>query len=384
MSRPAFSSRPPLQRILILIPSAYLFYLNQGLALREAFVQSGIDCLLLVDGMGDDSLRATLASFAPQAVLSINHARPAVLDRFPDIRHLRWIQDNQFGQEDYRQQSAHAASDICYFATSRLQNVIPLQGRHHTGTLRFAANPAAQPATDAPSAAFALVAYIPAAPLLDASFQISAWQRFTGWDYLSYLDRTQQYSLDTALEQLDDIVETFLQQQGTRSDCLPPEALRLFREEYFRAFNRLRLTRQVLSLGQGCRIYGTPEWQSWAEFQPYFHGSLVTRQENDAVFRSTAINLHNGGTLSHPRVFECMAAWGGPLMANHTPAEAELGFEPDVHFVEFDLASFNAGALRLLENPARRRAISDAARELISQRHTWRHRVQQIVTDLQR
>ena len=201
---------------------------------------------------------------------------PAVLDRFPDIRHLRWIQDNQFGQEDYRQQSAHAASDICYFATSRLQNVIPLQGRHHTGTLRFAANPAAQPATDAPSAAFALVAYIPAAPLLDASFQISAWQRFTGWDYLSYLDRTQQYSLDTALEQLDDIVETFLQQQGTRSDCLPPEALRLFREEYFRAFNRLRLTRQVLSLGQGCRIYGTPEWQSWAEFQPYFHGSLVT------------------------------------------------------------------------------------------------------------
>ena len=71
-------------------------------------------------------------------------------------------------------------------------------------------------------------------------------------------------------------------------------------------------------------------------------------------------------------------------MANHTPAEAELGFEPDVHFVEFDLASFNAGALGLLGNPARRRAISDAARELISQRHTWRHRVQQIVTDLQR
>ncbi|WP_199052018.1 glycosyltransferase [Aquitalea sp. ASV15] len=383
MSRPTFSSHAPLQRILILIPSAYLFYINQGLALREAFVQAGVDSLLLVDGMGDDSLRATLASFSPQAVMSINHARPAVLDRFPNIRHLRWIQDNQFGQEDYRQQAAHSQSDICYFATTRLKNVIPLQGRHYTGTLRFAAKPAGQPVTEEPAAAFSLVGYIPAATLLDACFQISTEQRFTGWDYLDYLDRTQQHSLDTALEALDDLVETFLQQQGTRSSCLPPEALRLLREEYFRAFNRLRLTRQVLSLGQGCRIYGTPEWLSWAEFQPFFHGPLVTRQENDAVFRSTAINLHNGGTLSHPRVFECMAAWGGPLMANHTPAEPELGFEPDVHFVEFDLASFNHGAIPLLEDPSRRRAMSAAAHQLISQRHTWVHRVQQIMKDLQ-
>ncbi|WP_024301321.1 glycosyltransferase [Pseudogulbenkiania sp. MAI-1] len=384
MSRPTFPPKPAIQRILVLIPSAYLFYLNQGMALRQAFQKAGVDCLLMVDGMGDDSMRALLGSFMPQAVLSINHPRPAAMESLRHTLHLRWIQDNQFGQNDYRQQSENAPSDICYFATRRLQNVIPLQGRRFTGTLRFAATPAATPPAGAPDAAFSLVGYIPPAPLLDASFQINAFQRFTGWDYLSYLERTQQHSLDTSLEQLDSIVETFLNQQGTSSRYLPADALRLFREEYFRAFNRLRLTRQVLSLGRGCRIYGTPEWQSWAEFLPYFQGMLATRQENDAVFRATTINLHNGGTLSHPRVFECMAARGGALMANRTPVETELGFEPGVHFVEYDLSDFNAAARDLLDNPEKRRAISDAAYRLICEQHTWDHRVQQILTDILR
>ena len=66
----------------------------------------------------------------------------------------------------------------------------------------------------------------------------------------------------------------------------------------------------------------------------------------------------------------------------------------DAHHVFLNGESWRASGAdaRLMRRLADRRRLggvalaraSDAARELISQRHTWRHRVQQIVTDLQR
>ncbi|PTU67280.1 hypothetical protein DB032_21305 [Chromobacterium sp. Panama] len=354
------------------------------MALRQAFLKAGVDCVLMVDGMSDDSMRALLAGYQPQAVLSINHAKPPAMEGFKHILHLRWIQDNQFGQEDFRQQGQHAVSDICYLATTRLQNTLTVESRRFTGTLRFAATLAHTEAAGRADAVFSLVGYIPQTQLLNAVFQVNAQHQFTGWDYLNFLEQVQQDSLDTSLELLDQVVEVFLNLQGAAPQQMQPNALKLFREEYFRAFNRSRLMRKVLALGHGCRIYGTPEWESWPEFAPHFHGLLATPQENDAMFRSTAINLHNGGTLSHPRVFECMAALGGPIMANRTPVEPELGFEPGVHFVEYDLSDFDDAARALLDDPERRQAISLAAHQHVSRHHTWDHRVQQILTDILR
>lgn len=375
------SSNKQSARVLLLIPSAYLFYLNQGLALRQAFLNQGVDCMLLTDGMNEESMLALLSGYQPQAVISINSSKYPVMEQFPGMLHIRWVQDNQFGNTDFRKESQQSLSDICYFATTRLQNTLPLQGKTLTGILRFASTPSQTDYSADTTSIFSLIGYIPPTSLLNAAFEVNPFKKFSGWDYLSFLEAVQQNSLDTSLEILDQIVETFLNIQGTRSQNVSEEVLKLFREEYMRAANRSRLVKKVLSLGHGCRIYGTPEWTTWPEFSPYFQGPLSTLQQNCEVFRSTALNLHNGGTVSHPRVFDCMAALGGPLMVNRTPVETELGFEPGVHYVEYDLSDFDVIARDLIQSPDKRQAISQAAYAHICQHHTWDHRARQIIAD---
>lgn len=368
-------------RILLLIPSAYFFYLNQGLALRQAFLDNGVDCLLLVDNMDDNSMVALLSGYRPEAVLAVNSFKRPVMERFPEILHVRWIQDNQF-DVDYRKQSAHPLSDICYTATSRLKNAVVSSAKRFSGVLRFAADPVASDFATDPASPFSLIGYIPPADLLDVAFEIDGNRKFTGRDYFDFLASLQQNSLDTALEVVDQIVDVFLGTQGTTAQRAPEELLRLFREEYIRASNRCRLTRKILSLGLGCRIFGTPEWTTWPEFAPHFCGPLATLEDNRQVFRTTTLNLHNGGTLSHPRVFDCMASLGGPLLANRTLPEPELDFEPGVHYMEYDLSDFDQVARELLDNPARCREISRSAHNLIGQKHTWGHRAKQVLADM--
>lgn len=375
------SSHKTPARILLLIPSAYLFYLNQGLALRQALLNQGVDCMLLTDGMNEESMLALLSGYQPQVVISVNAGRPAVLDRFPGMLHVRWVQDNQFGNADHRQEQEQPASDICYFATTRLLNTLPMRGKVLTGTLRFASTPVDGGYAEPAGSMFSLIGYIPPTSLLNAVFEVNPFKKFSGWDYLAFLEMVQQNSLDTSLELVDQIVETFLNVQGTRSQNVSGDVLKLFREEYIRASNRSRMVKKVLLLGHGCRIYGTPDWSTWPEFAPYFLGPLATPQQSREVFRTTALNLHNGGTVSHPRVFDCMASLGGPLMVNRTPTEDELGFEAGVHYVEYDLSDFEDVARELIDNAPRRREISVAAHSHLSQHHSWDHRARQIIAD---
>lgn len=371
-------------RVLIVIPSTYFFYINQSLALREAFARAGIDSHVVSEQIDDNAMLALLSGYRPDFVFSINAFKRPLMEEFAEIRHLRWIQDDQYGAVDNRRPQDHPLSDICYTATQRCLEVLHIQSKQHVGVLRFAGQATALgPSTDF-SAIFSLVAYIPPASLFDARFTAPSGRQFSGWDFFEYFSSLQQESLDTQPEISDQISESFLNLYGLTSKDASEDVLRLFREEYVRGTNRCRFVRKVLSLGAGCSIYGPPEWTTWPEFAAHFRGPLPTMAASAAAYRNTCLNLHNGGTLSHPRVFDCMAAHGGPIFANRGFVESELDFEAGTHYVAYDLEDFEPQARELLADPERCRRISQAAFELISRRHTWDHRIAQIVDDLVR
>ena len=369
-------------RILLMCPNMYLFYINQGLALREAFEKVGVHCMMVSNEMDETSFKALLSGYAPDVVISINSPKRPAMEEFKNVRHIRWYQDNHFEGVDYSNEAEQPASDICYFVVNRLRNVISTQGNQITSVLRFAAKPVDAPYSEPAGTDFSLIGFIPTALFLNTWFGLGDERRFSGQQYFEFLDYVKRDSLEYPLEVVDEIVEGFLNIHGTTTARVDPKMPELLGNQYMRGYNRYRVARLVLSLGKGCHIYGPDEWKSWPEFAPYHRGLLPSTADNMQVYRETRVNLHNGGTVSHPRVFECMAAHGGPLMLNRTLMEHDLGLEAGVHYLEFDLSDFEPQARELLANPALRKGISEAAYSYIQAHHTWDHRVQQILEDL--
>jgi len=360
----------------------YLLYINQGLALREAFEKVGVHCMMASNEMGETSFRALLSGYAPNVVITINSAKRPAMESFPSIRHIRWFQDHHFEGNDYSNDREQASSDICYLMSNRLKNFIPTQGKQFTSVLRFAAKPVDAPYSEPVGTDFSLIGYIPTALFLNTWFELDNERRFSGQQYFEFLEVVKQDSLEFPLEVVDELVEGFLRMHGTTTVGVDPRLPELLGNQYMRGFDRYRFARLVLSLGKGCHIYGPDEWKSWPEFALYQRGLLPSTADNMQVYRETRVNLHNGGTVSHPRVFECMASHGGPLMLNRTLIEHDLGFEAGIHYVDFDLSNFEEEARELLVNPPLRKTISEAAYSHIQAHHTWDHRVRQILKDL--
>ena len=373
------------ERVLIQAPVNQFWYINHGMSLRHAFIQQGLDCHLMIeDGMCGSEYLALLGIFKPQLVISINSPRLGFLDQFKDILHVRWIQDSQFRGVDYRQSCDEPLSDFCYLATSRLQAILPVKARYGVDVLRLATQPTRLPYSTSHESVFSLVGYIPHKNLIDQVFADGPNGQLDGWSYFAFLEEWQQVSLDTNLECLDELASSYLRHVGLSVTQVPTALLSLLREEYIRAYNRFRLMRHILAMGEGCRIYGMNEWCSWPEFAPYFCGPLVRQDQLEGVFRSSVFNLHNGGTLSHPRAFDCLGAHGGVLLANQTVIEPDLGFEPGVHFVEYNLDTLNAVIQELADNEEKRQRISDNAYQLVLAKHTWAHRAKKILADIAR
>lgn len=61
-----------------------------------------------------------------------------------------------------------------------------------------------------------------------------------------------------------------------------------------------------------------------------------------------------------------------------------IGFSPTVHYGMFTPETIAEEARRWLRDEAKRKQAGAAASVIVRQNHTWRHRAQQILADLQR
>lgn len=334
--------------------------------------------------MSDDSMQSLVYSFMPQAVLSINNPRPKVLAHNNKILHIRWLQDNEFGNTDIRNENDSSPSDICYFICERLMNLAggKVHANRKKSILRFASSPALLQSSRHTCNTISFIGYIPPANLLDARFQIDSTTHFSGWDYLAFLEKIQGSSIDMPIELLGEVTEQFLRNYGITSAQIPEQGLRLFREDFYRASNRYRLIKKIAKQTNDIGIYGTREWLTWPDFSPYFRGALLTTEQNIQVFRSTKINIHNGGTISHPRVFECMGSGGGPILVNECPKDEGLELIPGVHYLEYNMENITEIIEELTHDNSLAETLSNNAYHHMKSNHTWDHRAHQIINDI--
>ena len=176
------------------------------------------------------------------------------------------------------------------------------------------------------------------------------------------------------------------------STSLQPEIESLigyFAREHPRLLDRKMLVTAALKVSRSIELYGDG-WKLHPEFSPFHRGMISVQRELLEVYRTSRINLMNNthGLGLHSRTLECMAV-GGFIFTHRSPHDNKAGgmetsFDADSHYGVYAPETFEEDARRwLADEPGRLRAGRTAA-EIVSQKHLWRHRAQQILDDLHR
>lgn len=162
-----------------------------------------------------------------------------------------------------------------------------------------------------------------------------------------------------------------------------------YAREYPRLMDRLLLAHTITDISNSVHLYG-PGWNLHGEFQKFHHGTLNSQLELAQVYRTSRINLSNNthGLGLHSRNLECMAA-GGFVLTHTSPNDDKPGgmlttFEPGLHYATFMPQTLAEEAQRWLRNEQTRLAAVKRARDVVREKHLWRHRAEQILVDLNR
>ncbi len=346
-------------------------------------MRTGADCLIQVADLNEGAEGALLQGYAPDLVFSINCPRP--VQRTSTFRHVLWLQDNIFNGRDLRHTRFESEQDdLVYVVCQRLKNLV-FPDNPNVGILHFATQPL-ECGNEKPEIKtdFSLIGYIPSVNLLTNQYSLGNGRQFTGRDYFNFLSSALGDEIDYPLELLDDIVEVFFNTLGSTTKGLPTEALGIFKEEYIRAFNRFRLADTILHNGHSLRLYGPDTWKGWPHLEANYQRELPGFNDLTRAFKTSAFNLHNGGMIIHPRVFDCMGAGGGPIFANRNTITGEEAneFIPGTHYIEYSLSNLKEVTNHYLSSPEAD-AIQKNAYDLVREKHTWDHRVAQILNDLE-
>lgn len=152
-----------------------------------------------------------------------------------------------------------------------------------------------------------------------------------------------------------------------------------------RLLNRKKLINKIIDIAD-LALFGPTNWEEWPEYKPFYKKFLQTSDEMRNVYSSSRINLHENGNGMHFRVMDCMASAGLLFVPQNEYDEREGGiknfFEPDKHYVEFDLDNLQDKYKFYIENAHLAEKIRCAAAEEIRRAHTWAHRVKSIFKDL--
>jgi glycosyltransferase involved in cell wall biosynthesis len=154
---------------------------------------------------------------------------------------------------------------------------------------------------------------------------------------------------------------------------------------YVRANFRKRTEAVRALLPLGCKVYGHETWlevlREWGKAELY-GGAISSRQDLADLYVSCDINLcinsAQPGNFINPRVFD-VPAMGGFVLSDSTPALPEVFQKGENAAWYGDEADLVEKVQTFLDSPQRRIQIRDAARQEIMLRHTFAHRVEEIV-----
>lgn len=369
---------------------------------------------------------ARLAKFHDvDVVFQVNRARP-LDEEFPDhTRHISWYQDCR---KQYIEDAVSSAKDgdlIYYMADIESLTGIkpdfpvpssllaPAVDRRRVGDISTSRNVS-------PKLDFSMVGTIMLPAHMDVREDTLAFEgqdypayfRWfmrknqlkwsnpkTLWKYLStrkqwrifYAATTAKVVMETHFSPLDGVSD-YAKLDEAMSEILGEYSDSHWNKEdykiiYLRLLNRILIARYILDISSDVKFYGG-NWELHDEFKNYAGGFLHNQGELQRLFQNTKIVVHDNpdGCNLHDRVFQAMACGKltmvGSSQWDNLPGGFCDYFEPDVHFVGYTHDTFHDQARKWLRDEKKRFDVGVKAHELVMAEHTYRNRVQQILTGL--
>lgn len=406
-----------INKVLLLVTARndYLFDMMQSLS--RGFLQTGVDARLLYAEGSVGDLRDKIEALKPDAIFEVNRTRNQNRALVPDeVRHIAWLHDawlnagQKGGRILHRIDPDFGGSDLTYTLLKPeyfgLEHHLDtgIWGMLHSGvdTDYFHPGNTGTP----PDNSACLCGYLPP-PLetLDVENGLLASSR--GRDVMvgemcRHLIEDKQVNLrdftygDIHLLVNEELARRFEVPLPMRDFLLAlgvstetdGSVLQLFDTEIPRMIDRLALTRAAIRSGLDLSIYGPDYgWTDWPEFQPYYKGHLAWRQDLAHAYRSHRINLHNGAFGMHSRVLDAMGC-GAAVFVNQTgfdDAETDIRkhFTASEHYIRYTFETLDDTLAEWKARPAALQEIGQNAVEEIRLRHTWRHRAEEILNDLE-
>lgn len=358
-------------------------------ALRAALESFGVEIHAGWPLPTGPELSAFLDDWRPDAVLEINRTRRHITECDREFLHVAWMHDHRYDGEwlvdgigDSRLTYFMMPPDLMGVDAERL------------GPWRYlwpGADPAVfAPRPTAPRWDMTLVGHmygpLPAAVLNKPAMAGSVFCGTVG-DLADALSRLTPAEMNQGIPFLQRWLADRVAACGAPvgQGALSQEALSLFDEFLPRLILRRFLADTMLRVAERVRFFGSPGWALWPDYARHYGGEVTAPQDLAEIYRATAVSPHNTLWPLHFRTLECMACGGFMLInrVDHPDAEAAFGdFVPGDHYVFYDGADIEEAAARALREPARRTAIGERAARRVHERHTWRHRAQQILADL--
>lgn len=418
----AISSELPIRSIAIFAPNRSSLYINGLLGLKKEFTRRGIVAHVGWGYLGELQLAQFCDVFRPDAILEIDRTRDNAPGMPKDVTSIAWMQDwLSVGEQHIASSSTRiGGSDLNYFVAKPESIGVDTSRLPHWGYLLQATDPDIYFPEDIPMESdFSLIGYVPEREFIDRlddrlNVEVPGWNVTNFGTIRMLIDALKAngitwntYDATEARRAINEHVYSFLsmprnafwatlQRYRPRpvpappvDRCVIPDDLKYFIEnQIMRALARSTVAEHVLKVSASLRLFGVGMWQTYPLFAAHYAGPVKTETEVRQIYRSTRINLHNAMTQMHSRALDCMAA-GSTIMVNRTrrndvsePDCLCAHFTPGVHYFEYGEDDLTERARDLLENTELRRRSGELAALAVHNRHTWSHRVDQIIEDL--
>lgn len=367
------------------------FYAHQLRCLDEGFRSLGHECFWESGFFAFDVLSNWVRENEITLVIEIDRVLP-LPEKWPagkqwpkDVRHFCWMQDYRSGFVDITQDLG--ASDFLYFLVEPTSFGINMPSNRPWSILSPGARADIPPPPGPPSRCdFSLCGFlpwpvpplVPIATAADGSpVVMETFLRAFPTQVLSHIN----FSFPVIRRAIQETSERHGWKFMNDFEYVIDEVL-------VRTLERCYVVDALLDVSKNVEVWGRLTWHDRPKYRPYYKGQLLPHELETKVYQQSRVNIHNGAVSLHFRLFDCLGA-GGFMLVNKTPYDDWKGniaeaFTDGVHYVSYTLKTLPEVARKYLNDPEARQAIAAEGRRKVMAEHTWAHRAQQVVADLER
>lgn len=393
------------RRLSIFLPRKTEFYESLLRQMQRGFEACGVECTGGLGYLGPEDMKRWCREHRPQVVLEMNRSRRDAEFLPSDVRHVVWLVDLAGQTVDYFE-----GSDITYFFGPSWAS-----GYSRGGLCRCLV-PGTCPVDYAPLAAtpvaeLGFVGHIPkpwtddelARDMTAQPGQLSfgdflppfeqamreiwdppplpAWHvnRLTRRAVMDPCVDGQWFPITIAREVVTKIcsAELHIADEKMRYDLLA---------RVIRHLNRGDLAEAMIRTGRDVSFFGPDNWTEWPQFAPHYRGWLSGPAAMRDAYAQTRFNFHEGEG-AHFRSMDILGS-GNLLVFRGTNRDRAPGglasmFEPGVHYISCRLDSLGETLAAANDNPDALAVMRREAAAEVKRRHTWQHRAEEILDDLQ-